>query len=94
MLERERLITRIRQIRRSADAAAASRKDERPKPEPDQLHALETRIEHLEKLVQGFQDSVHRESSRQAKRIADLETRIQPATLGRALSDDARERGL
>jgi hypothetical protein len=92
--ERERLITRIRQIRRSADAAAASRKDQGATPEPDELRALESRIEHLEKLVQGLQDSVHRESSRHAKRIADLETRIQPATLGKALSDDARERGL
>jgi hypothetical protein len=36
---------------------------------------------------------VHRESSRHGKRIAELEARIQPATLGKALSDDARERG-
>jgi hypothetical protein len=45
-------------------------------------------------MVQGLQDSVHREATRQGKRIADLEARVEPAALGRALSDDARERGL
>ncbi len=55
---------------------------------------LEERIEDLESLVRGLQDSVHRESSRQGKRIADLEARIQPAAIGKALSDDARARGL
>jgi hypothetical protein len=37
---------------------------------------------------------VHRESSRHDKRIAELEARLQPGALGRALSDDARARGL
>jgi hypothetical protein len=37
---------------------------------------------------------VHRESTRLGKRVADLEARIQPAALGKALSQDARERGL
>jgi hypothetical protein len=45
-------------------------------------------------LLEGFQDSVHRESRRQDKRIAELETQIQPAALGEALSRDARDRGL
>jgi hypothetical protein len=44
--------------------------------------------------VEGLQDSMHRESTRLSKRIGELEARIQPAALGRALSDDARERGL
>ena len=48
----------------------------------------------MEALVQGLQDSVHRESTRQSKRIAELEARIDPAALHRALSEDARERGL
>lgn len=92
--DRERLIARIRQVRR-----ASSQSDDAPKPptaDPgsDQLHALEARIAHLESLVQGLQDSVHRESSRQAKRIAELESRIQPGALSKALSDDARARGL
>lgn len=62
--------------------------------EQEQLRVLEGRIEHLEALVQGLQDSVHRESTRHAKRIDELEARIQPGALGRALSDDARARGL
>jgi BMFP domain-containing protein YqiC len=92
--ERERLIARIRQIRRvpkPADEAARPPAVDRGQ---DRLRALEARIEHLEALVQGLQDSVHRESSRHAKRIAELEARIQPGALGRALSDDARARGL
>jgi TolA-binding protein len=94
MRERERLIARIRQIRRVAKAADTASSPAVVEPKPEQLRALETRIEHLESLVQGLQDSVHRESSRQAKRITDLEARTQPAELGKALEDDARNRGL
>ena len=60
----------------------------------DQIRVLEQRVADLEALVQGLQDSVHRESSRQQKRITELETRIQPAALGQALTEDARARGL
>ena len=62
--------------------------------EQDQVRALEVRVAHLEALVQGLQDSVHRESLRYAKRIGELEARTEPATLGKALSEDARARGL
>ncbi|HTC72351.1 MAG TPA: hypothetical protein VK655_05645 [Solirubrobacteraceae bacterium] len=55
---------------------------------------LEERIAHLEHLLEGLQDSVHRESERQGKRIAELEARIEPGALGEAMSKDARERGL
>jgi hypothetical protein len=94
MREREQLIARIRQIRRVSNTADEAAKGTADAPERDQLHVLETRVEHLEALVQGLQDSVHRESSRQAKRITELEARIQPDALGRAASDDARARGL
>lgn len=94
MREREGLIARIRQIRSvSAEAqehAAPSAGD----PRQDELRALEARIAHLEQLVQGLQDSVHRESRRLSKRLAELEARVQPAALGRAMSEDARRRGL
>jgi hypothetical protein len=92
--ERERLISRIRQIRRVSKTADEASKTRTFDPVGNQLHLLETRVAHLESLVQGLQDSVHRESSRQAKRIAELEARIQPGALGKALSDDARARGL
>jgi hypothetical protein len=110
VLERERLIARIRQIRRlaapvdrpnrpSADrptGTSTARPTDTPDPDPaqDALRALEVRVMHLEQLVQGLQDSVHRESSRQSRRIAEIEAAIQPAALGRTLSEDARERGL
>jgi uncharacterized coiled-coil protein SlyX len=92
--ERERLIARIRQLRRvfadTDERARPAPKD----PVPDGLRALEDRITHLERLVEGLQDSVHRESMRLGKRLTELETRVQPAALGKALSEDARERGL
>ena len=94
MREREGLIARIRQIRRVTAEA-----DQKPKPATggpggDQMRALDARVAHLEQLVQGLQDSVHRESSRLSKRIGELEARVQPSALGRALDEDARERGL
>jgi hypothetical protein len=93
MREREGLIARIRQIRRAAAAG------DRPgthagDPEPDQLVALETRVADLERLVEGLQDSVHRESERHAKLIADLQAQIQPGAMSAALAEDARNRGL
>ena len=94
MRERERLIARIRQIRPLARPSDDAARSPDVAPEQERLVALEERIQHLEALVQGLQDSVHRESSRQSKRITELETRIQPAALGKALSDDARARGL
>jgi TolA-binding protein len=94
MPEREGLIARIRQIRRLAGEATERSMPSTGGPGQDQLRSLEARIAHLEQLVQGLQDSVHRESTRLSKRVGDLETRVQPAALGRAISEDARERGL
>ncbi len=48
----------------------------------------------LEEMVEGFQDSVYRESRREDKRITDLEAKVDPAAIAAALSRDARERGL
>lgn len=94
MREREGLIARIRRIRRAPAAWDEPSTRSMIDPRLDQLGALEARIAHLEQLVQGLQDSVHRESHRHNKRIAALEARTQPAALGKALSRDARERGL
>jgi hypothetical protein len=49
---------------------------------------------HLERLVEGLQDSVHRESERHAKLIAGLQADVQPGAMGAALAEDARDRGL
>ncbi len=94
MLERERLIARVRQMRRvHAEADEASRPAAEDRA-PDGLGALEARVAHLEELLEGLQDSVHRESTRQTKRINELEARLQPAALYKSLSEDARDRGL
>ena len=94
MREREGLIARIRQIRRTSAEADDHTTRSTSGPGQDELRALEARIAHLEQVVQGLQDSVHRESTRLGKRIGELEARIQPAALGRAMSEDARQRGL
>jgi hypothetical protein len=92
--EREGLIGRIRQLRRGSPESEEPAQAAAGGPGQDELRAFEARIRHLEELVQGLQDSVYRETSRLGKRLGDVEARIQPAALGRALSDDARERGL
>ncbi len=92
--QREGLVARIRQIRRATATAGESGTPSPVVREQDRLRALEARVEHLEQLVQGLQDSVHRESSRHAKQIAELAARVQPESLAKALSEDARARGL
>jgi uncharacterized coiled-coil protein SlyX len=91
--DREGLIARIRQVRRLATPR------DRPKghagdPQTERLEALEARMAHLEQLVEGLQDSVHRESERHAKLIAELQAQVQPGTLVASLAKDARSRGL
>ena len=48
----------------------------------------------LRRSSRGLQDAVHRESVREGGRIEALEKRSEPAEISRALSRDARERGL
>ncbi len=108
MGEREGLIARIRHAGRSAVGAGESAphstvesaprstvdpQDDRGTPD-DRVGALEARIAHLERLVEGLQDSVHRESERHAKLIAELQGQIQPGAMGAALAEDVRSRGL
>ena len=92
--ERDRLLARVRQIRRSAAAAGASDQRAAVDPQDDRVTLLEARVAHLERLVEGLQDSVHRESERHDKLIAELQSQIEPGAMGAALADDARSRGL
>ena len=92
--ERERLGNRIRQARRVIKTNDAQPAAGAPGPDPTRVTALEERVAHLERLLEGLQDSVHREAERQGKRITELEVRTQPGPLGEALSKNARERGL
>jgi hypothetical protein len=93
MSDREGLITRIRQVRRLAAVRDRSSSDS-AEPPLDRLQALEARLAHLEQQLEGLQDSVHRESERHARLIAELESRVQPGAMGAALAEDARNRGL
>jgi predicted nucleic acid-binding Zn-ribbon protein len=94
--DRERLLGRIRQIRRSN---ATREQQARPATEPtepagDPIRDLELRVAHLEQLLEGLQDSVHREFQRHDEMIAELQKEIEPGTLGQSLAEDARNRGL
>jgi len=61
---------------------------------PDEgLRPLETRVAHLESMVEGFQDSVHRDSLRVNAQLDDLRRRLDPGELSRALSQEKRKRG-
>ena len=92
--ERERLVTRLRQIGQTNTTAEAPPASDSAAPDRARIVVLEERIAHLEQLLEGLQDSVHREAERQGKRLAELEARIEPGALGEAMSKDARERGL
>ncbi|MFZ0089621.1 MAG: hypothetical protein WAL63_08950 [Solirubrobacteraceae bacterium] len=90
---RQALTARIRQIRAAMSPPSSAPTAGSVGP-VDRIAALEERVAHLEKLVQGLQDSVYREAQRQDARLDDLEARMQPAALAVALSQNARDRGL
>ena len=94
MAEPSGLIARIRQMRRTTDSSGKAPQTTAPRHDTTALEVLQTRVEHLEQLVEGLQDSIHRESERHGKRIAELEARMEPAAISVALSKDARDRGL
>ena len=91
--DRQGLIARIRAVRR-VHAASDRPTSQAADPELGRLQALEGRVAHLERLAEGLQDSVHRESERHSRLIAELQAQIQPSTMGAALAKDARDRGL
>jgi uncharacterized coiled-coil protein SlyX len=94
MREREGLVARIRHLRRVAAAAEKPQAGPAVNPEAARFDALEARIAHMESLVEGLQDSVHREAERHSRMIAELQAQVQPAAMSAALSKNARERGL
>jgi hypothetical protein len=94
MSEREGLAARVRQMRRSGAISNPRPDAELAGGDLGTLDALQGRVAQLEEMVEGLQDSVHRESLRQGDRITELEARLEPGALAVALSDNARERGL
>ena len=79
---------------RHLDRARKLLASRRSRPEPPDLRSLIERVDALEAMVEGLQDSVDRQARRQHERIHELARRLEPAQLARAISDDARERGL
>ena len=79
---------------RHLDRAREFLASRRSRPEPRDLRSLMERVDALEAMVEGLQDSVDRQARRQDERINELARRLEPAQLARAISDDARERGL
>jgi uncharacterized coiled-coil protein SlyX len=80
-------LDRIARVRRP-------RKGRAPANPAERLDSLETRVSHLEDMLEGFQDSVHREITRMNLESDQLRERTEPAAIRRSLSDDARTRGL
>jgi hypothetical protein len=91
--ELEGLVGRIRQTRR-ANAADGDPAPGSGDPDPDRIGGLERRVAHLERLLEGFQDSVYRESERHAKMINEIQLQIEPGAMSASLAEDARNRGL
>lgn len=93
-LDREGIATRIRQLRRQRAGAEESSPGAGDRVAAARMEVLEARVAHLEQLVEGLQDSVHRETERQGRLIAELQTQVQPGAMNAALNKDARDRGL
>ena len=76
------------------EGAASHRGDRDADPQDARIAALECRLDHLESLLEGLQDAVHRDSARHEREIRDLEERTAPAEISRSLARHDRERGL
>ena len=58
------------------------------------LETLEARTKHLELVLEGLQDAVHRRAVREDESIGELRRRTEPDQIARDLSRNARTRGL
>ncbi len=66
----------------------------RAKLPEDVAASLDARVSHLEAMIEGLQDAVHRETLRTHRELEEIHKQLDPAALSRAISRDARERGL
>jgi hypothetical protein len=97
------LVDRVIRQRRDANLEAGPDADQ-TEAEADQptetgadqprIAALEKRVEELEAQLEGLQDSVHREMTRQSQELRGLAARTEPPEMARALGKYSRERGL
>jgi hypothetical protein len=80
----------------------AQRKTPSAKPEGAQpdvgserlMEILEARVERLEAALEGLQDAIHRQAVLNDERLDELDRRTDPHQIARALSQDARKRGV
>jgi len=79
---------RLRQLVRTWRPSAPASQPGEPE------RGLAERVEHLESLVEGLQDAVYRQAQQHDRDVGELRRRTEPAEIARALSDDARRRGL
>jgi len=88
-MERPALLKRVGEMVR----ARAPVTTKAPPPERADA-ALQARLDHLESLVEGLQDAVHRQAVRHHEELEELRRRLEPSEIARALTEDARRRGL
>jgi hypothetical protein len=84
------MVDRLRELRRRR-ASGAKRQ---PELEGHRVAILEERVKHLEATLEALQDAVDRQSVLQDERFTDLRKRTAPDQMARALSEDARRRGV
>lgn len=65
-----------------------------PPAPPAEARPILERLQALEAMVEGLQDSVDRQARRHDERLNELTRRLEPTELARSLSEDARRRGL
>jgi uncharacterized coiled-coil protein SlyX len=95
--ELEGYVVRIRQARRVNDASGmpdGGATDGGGDADLNRIGALERRVAHLERLLEGFQDSVYRETERHARMITELQLQVEPGAMRNSIAEDARNRGL
>jgi uncharacterized coiled-coil protein SlyX len=59
----------------------------------ERVRAVEERVAHLESMIEGLQDAVHRGSVRTDARLEELQKQLAPGRLSRTLSAEQRKRG-
>ena len=88
------LLDRVKGLLRHAVEPAPREAPEPRIPDEPGLEALRERVHRLETMVEGLQDALYRQAVREDERIEELRARLEPEAIARALSADARRRGL
>jgi septal ring factor EnvC (AmiA/AmiB activator) len=85
-------VQRRRRLRRNPSEAA--RVDTALAADRSRLDALEARVQQLEGSLEALQDALYRQAVAHDKALAELHECTKPEHIARALSEDARKRGL